>query len=561
MSFISIEKDINFSDNILNCQITKINKEKVSIFNAEIKFQKNRTIIITLYSNETIEKDNISKIEGKYFNYNFSSTISESIDGSFSMYRDNFVCEYILIVDLIEFSNNNTFFINSKEKHDINIFPSKNFSSYIEKEISRKNNINKKKLKEYLSNKNINQIDFSKDRDFILDKNINSLTTDNYIIDEYVVNIKILNKDKELAKLFNFTNIRYEDYDLKIKYIMELYTMIFDSPILIEKVLIDKNILFQSQSLNINLIDEVTNKDDFFRNNHFTISLYKYLDKFLDFRKSNSILNNLLKEYFLREIYNGKEFLNLNDISGLIDLFDSIYNILDGKKEKKSVKCKKCDAKNSFEKEYPLKYKIDYVIDKLEPELKKYRVDNDNNTSVFLSKFRHSIRHQLDNNLEIFNDISTKQKAYDFTHGILKLFIIKQILQIDIQDYNLNRILSDFRVYPLVKHTYSFFDKEVFIYNTQQKENFYNKTLSKNTTYFLTLKEYKEFESSNPEDFIYDEKKSLELKKVYIDKEDKLRNSLLHSGIIVIDDKIYKSDKYNRFNNTYEDFKSNLELI
>ncbi len=551
MNFFNIEKEIDFNDNVLNCTIDEVDNKKISIFNVELKFQKNRTIIFTIYSNESILRNKINNIKGTYFNYVFFATILESGNNDLSILSN----QYIYIVDLIEFNKNDNFFINSEIKSNINIIPSKNFSDYIDDEIKRKTYKDEKQLEELLKEKDINQINFSKDREFISSKNIKSLPINSYIINDYVIDIKILNKDEELANLFNFNDITYEEYNSKLKYIMELYSLIYNTPILIEKVFINKAVIYQSQSLDTKLINRISDKNSFFSNNHFTISLYKYLDVFLSFKNSDNIVDILLKEYFINEIFNGKNTVNLNDISGLIDLFDGVYYSLDGKIENQTKQCKKCHHTNNFTKEYTLKYKIEYVIDKLEPELKKYKIDN-NDTAEFLSKFRNSIRHQLNQYLEIFQDHSRKQKIYDFSYKILKLYIIKQILKIDSCDYNLYRVLSDFNIYPLVKHVYKYFDKSIIIYNTQIKENYMNKVLTDNTTYFLTLKQNDEFKNAKAEDFTYDDKQTKELKRIYIDKEDKLNNSILFNGIIVYNNQIIKSDKYHNFIGTYEDLNN-----
>jgi hypothetical protein len=552
MTFFNIEKDINFEDNELNCIISAINGIEINICNVELKFQKNRTIIFTIYSRESIFRDEIKNIKGTYFNYNFFATILENGNNDFSMLTN----KYVYIIDLIEFSKNDNFFINSKIKSNINIIPSKNFSDYIDDEIKRKNYRCEKQLEEFLKEKNINQIDFSKDREFISRKNIIELPIDSYIIDDYVVDIKILNKDGELAKLFNFKDITYEDYNSKLKYIMQLYSLVYGTPILIKKVFIDKAVLYQSQFFDAKLIDRISDKNFFYRNNHFTISLYKYLDVFLSFKNSDSLLDILLKKYFLSEVFSGNDTVSLNDIAGFIDLFDGIYYCLDGKKEKHTKECKKCGNSNNFDKEYSLKHKIEYVIDKLEPELKKYKIDNDNNTAEFLSKFRNSMRHQLEKNVEIFKNTSKKQKIYEFSHGVLKLYIIRHVLKIDSCDYNLYRMLSDFNIYPLVKHVYKYLDKEIVIYNTQIKENYMNKVLTDNTKYFLTLKENDEFKNTKAEDFIYDDTQTKELKTIYIDKEDKSSNAILFNGVIVYNNEIIKSDKYYNFIGSYEDFKN-----
>lgn len=548
MTFFNIEKDINFEDNELNCIISAINGIEINICNVELKFQKNRTIIFTIYSSESIFRDEIKNIKGTYFNYNFFATILENGNNDFSMLSN----QYVYIIDLIEFSKNDNFFINSKIKSKINMIPSKNFSDYIDDEIKRKNYTCEKQLEEFLKEKNINQIDFSKDREFISRKNIIELPMNSYIIDDYVVDIKILNKDGELANLFHFQDITYEEYNSKLKYIMQLYSLVYGTPILIEKVFIDKAVLYQSQSFDARLIDRISNKNFFYRNNHFTISLYKYLDVFLSFKNSDSLLDILLIEYFLSEVFSGNDIVSLNDISGFIDLFDGIFFKL--KVDLENINNSK-SQRDALDRQFNLKQKIDYILEKIEPQLKKYKIDDDNNTAELLSNFRHDIRHQLNKNVEIFKNSSKKQKIYEFSHGVLKLYIISHILKIDSCDYNLYRMLSDLNIYPLVKHVYKYLDKEIVIYNTQIKENYMNKVLTDNTTYFLTLKENNEFKNTKAEDFIYDDTQTEELDKIYIDKEDKLRNAILFNGVIVYNNEIIKSDKYHNFIGNYEDFQ------
>lgn len=536
MNILNIEKDIDFTDNILNCIINEINGQEINIYNVELKFQKNRTIIFTVYSNELIFRDEIKNIKGVYFNYKFFATILENGNNDLSMLSN----QYVYIIDLIEFNKNNKFFINSETKFNLNIKPTKNFSDYIDNEIQRRNYKYEKELKSFLKEKNINQINFSKDREFINSKNILSLPIDSYIIDDYVVDIKILNKDVELANLFNFKEITYEEYNSKIKYIMELYSLIYDTPILIEKVIIDKSVLYQSQYIKIDSIDRLDNKTSINKNNHFKINLNQYLNNFILFKNDKTVVSLLLKTYFLTDLYNDKNEYNLNDISGFIDLFDGIFLQL---KEVNNIEITQKIKFEDFEK------KIIYVLNNLEKELDNYIVENITFTK-YLKEFRHMVRHQ--HPYKSYN----LDKLYDFSKNALKLYIIKYVLKIDNSDYNLYRILSDFYIYPLVKHVYKYLDKEILIYNTQIKENYMNKVFTNNTTYFLTLKQNDEFKNANVEDFIYVDTQTEELKKIYIDRQNKLTNSLLFDGIIIFNNQIIKSDKYHNFIGTYEDFEN-----
>lgn len=536
MNILNIEKDIDFTDNILNCIINEINGQEINIYNVELKFQKNRTIIFTVYSDELIFRDEIKNIKGVYFNYKFFATILENGNNDLSMLSN----QYVYIIDLIEFSKNNNFFINSETKFNLNIKPTKNFSDYIDNEIQRRNYKYEKKLKSFLKEKNINQINFPKDREFINSKNIISLPIDSYIIDDYVVDIKILNKDEELANLFYFKDITYEEYNSKIKYIMELYSLIYDIPILIEKVIIDKSVLYQSQYIKIDSIDRLDNKTSINKNNHFKINLNQYLNNFILFKNDKTVVSLLLKTYFLTDLYNDKNEYNLNDISGFIDLFDGIFLQL---KEVNNIEITEKIKFGDFEK------KIIYVLNNLEKELDNYIVENITFTK-YLKEFRHMVRHQ--HPYKSYN----LDKLYDFSKNALKLYIIKYVLKIDNSDYNLDRILSDFYIYPLVKHVYKYLDKEILIYNTQIKENYMNKVFTNNTTYFLTLKQNDEFKNANVEDFIYDDTQTVELKKIYIDRQNKLTNSLLFDGIIIFNNQIIKSNEFHNFIGTYDDFEN-----
>ena len=68
-------------------------------------------------------------------------------------------------------------------------------------------------------------------------------------------------------------------------------------------------------------------------NIHFNPNLEKYLDNYLELKKQDDLLNMLLTLYLISEIFSGKSQYNLNDISGFIDLFDGVFNKLNGKKE------------------------------------------------------------------------------------------------------------------------------------------------------------------------------------------------------------------------------------
>lgn len=267
-----------------------------------------------------------------------------------------------------------------------------------------------------------------------------------------------------------------------------------------------------------------------------------------------STLNLLLKIYFIDELLRDKTSYNLNDISGFIDLFDGIFFELNGELEKKEYICPECNKKKK------IKYideKIDFIINELEPNLKefKYNIDREDKVSKILANFRNTIRHQKP--FEKFD----LNKIIEFSKGILKLYIVKHILNINKEDYNIIRILRDFKIYPLIEHKYQYLDNEITIYNTYTSETYLNKELTENNVYFSALKEYKEFENAKPEDFIYLENKSTKLKMIYIDDNDKIKRALLFFGIVVYNSKILqeKTPTY-PLTLSYNELIENLEL-
>lgn len=405
MSYLDINK-FSFNDKSLRgFSISCIDDYKINITDLEVVFQKNRAIVFNIIIEDIeiikyLKNESPNIIMGNYYHYSFISII-ESINNK-GMHPPFYT--YSIVIDLINFSKNKTFFINSDNKYELEIIPTENMTKYI------------KRIKQ-----------------------------DN---------------------LLKFKNTTFSDYNLKYRHLIDLNSFIYNTPILIEKVIIKhnntSNILFQSQNINEHLTNKFSEDYSILVNGHFTSQLDKYLDKFVELVKSKNTLYLLLNIYFISDIFNGKKDYHLNDISGFIDLFDGVFYQLEGKKEKITKYCKneKCIQEFSFDKEYSLRYKIDFILDKLDPELKKYKLDTDKSLSKTLSAFRNMIRHQLP-----FKEFDLN-KLYTFSKGVLRLYIIKYILNITNEDYDINRILSDFDIYPLVKHIYKYNNDEITIYNT-----------------------------------------------------------------------------------------------
>jgi len=476
MSYIDVNK-FSFNDEQLRgFVLSDIDELKINITDIKVVFQKNRAIVFNIVIDDVktikyLNKESVKIIKGAYYHYLFIATVESS--QNIGMHSPFFT--YNIIIDLIDFSKDETFFINSDEKYNLAITPTQNMIKYMDR--------------------------------------------------------------RKQDDLFKFENITFDDYNLKYRHLLELNSLIYNTPILIEKVIIKnettRSILFQSQNVNEYIINKLLENYPLLKNGHFTCNLDKYLDNFVEFKNSQNTLDLLLKVYFLSDIFNGKENYHLNDISGFIDLFDGVFYKLDGEKENVTRYCKSknCQQEYSFDKEYSLGHKINFILDKLEPELKKYKLDNDETQAKILSSFRNMIRHQLPFKQYDLN------KLYTFSMGVLKLYIIKYILKVDEEDYDLNRLLADFNIYPLIKHKYKYLNKEIIIYNTTL-DNYGNKILSENTTYYQTLISNPLFNKAKPIDFIYDDSFVKEIKKIYIDDSDNIRKALIFFGIITMDKSI-----------------------
>ncbi|MDX4061911.1 hypothetical protein Q6A90_05965 [Aliarcobacter skirrowii] len=493
MTYITNPHKFSFNDETLRgFVIEEINDEKIEINDIEVKFQINRAIVFDIVIDRNdIDKNELKTIKGRFYKYNFFATIYEveNIGSNYPFFR------YRLLVNSIEFSNKNIFFMQSEEKFDLEIIPTKNM------------------------------IDFQE---------------------------RIDKKD-----LFVFKNITCEDYNKEYRYLLELNSFIYKTPVLIEKLFFYQknisNIVFQSQNINKDILNQLSENLYILLNSHFNVNLEKYLDNYLELKKQDDLLNMLLNLYLISDLFSGKKQYNLNDISGFIDLFDGIFKKLGGAKEKINRKCKQCNSENSFEKEYPLKFKIDYILNFLEPELKKYEIDKGKVLTEILSTFRNMVRHQ--NPYKKFD----LEKLLKFSKGVLRLYVIKHILEMSSDDYDINQILSDFNIYPLVQHKYKYKEEEIIFYNTNINNE--NWELSEISLIFSILKTDENFKDSQVEDFIYDKAFTKELKKIYIDNKDEIKHALDFSNILIYKNQIIQNEKtIHQISLTYDELIKKLDL-
>jgi hypothetical protein len=479
MAYISNPNEISFNgESLRGFVIEEINDEKIEISDIEVKFQTNRAIVFDIVTDTNyIDKNELKTIKGRFYSYKFFATIFSATHKASNVGSSYLFFRYIIVIDLMEFSNKNIFFIQSEKKFDLKIIPTENMINF-QKRVNKKD-------------------------------------------------------------LFDFTNITYDEYDKKYKYLLDLYSFVYKTPVLIEKLFFYQkdisNIIFQSQELSEDILNELSENYNMLFNIHFNPNLEKYLDNYLELKKQDDLLNMLLNLYLISDLFSGKKQYNLNDISGFIDLFDGIFKKIDGKKEKLNRKCKQCNFENRFEKEYSLKFKIDYILYYLEPELIKYEIDKDKNLSETLSNFRNMIRHQ--NPYKKFD----LEKLIIFSEGVLRLYVIKHILKMSSDDYDIYKMLSYFNIYPLVQHKYKYKEEEIIFYNTNLNNE--NWKLSENSYIFSILKTDESLKDSQAEDFIYVENFTKELKKIYIDDKDEIGNALKLSDILIYKNKIIQNEK------------------
>ncbi len=497
MAYISNPNEISFNgESLRGFVIEEINDEKIEISDIEVKFQTNRAIVFDIVTDTNyIDKNELKTIKGRFYSYKFFATIFSATHKASNVGSSYLFFRYIIVIDLMEFSNKNIFFIQSEKKFDLKIIPTENMINF-QKRVNKKD-------------------------------------------------------------LFDFTNITYDEYDKKYKYLLDLYSFVYKTPVLIEKLFFYQkdisNIIFQSQELSEDILNELSENYNMLFNIHFNPNLEKYLDNYLELKKQDDLLNMLLTLYLISEIFSGKSQYNLNDISGFIDLFDGIFKKIDGKKEKLNRKCKQCNFENRFEKEYSLKFKIDYILYYLEPELIKYEIDKDKNLSETLSNFRNMIRHQ--NPYKKFD----LEKLIIFSEGVLRLYVIKHILEMSSDDYDIYKILSDFNIYPLVQHKYKYKNDEIIFYNTNINNE--NWELSEISLIFSILKTDENFKESQVGDFIYDKTFTKELKKIYIDNKDEIKHALDFSNILIYKNQIIQNEKtIHQISLTYDELIKKLGL-
>ena len=497
MAYISNPNEISFNgESLRGFVIEEINDEKIEISDIEVKFQTNRAIVFDIVTDTNyIDKNELKTIKGRFYSYKFFATIFSATHKASNVGSSYLFFRYIIVIDLIEFSRKNIFFIQSEKKFDLKIIPTENMINF-QKRVNKKD-------------------------------------------------------------LFDFTNITYDEYDKKYKYLLDLYSFVYKTPVLIEKLFFYQkdisNIIFQSQELSEDILNELSENYNMLFNIHFNPNLEKYLDNYLELKKQDDLLNMLLNLYLISDLFSGKKQYNLNDISGFIDLFDGIFKKIDGKKEKLNRKCKQCNFENRFEKEYSLKFKIDYILYYLEPELIKYEIDKDKNLSETLSNFRNMIRHQ--NPYKKFD----LEKLIIFSEGVLRLYVIKHILEMSSDDYDIYKILSDFNIYPLVQHKYKYKNDEIIFYNTNINNE--NWELSEISLIFSILKTDENFKESQVGDFIYDKTFTKELKKIYIDNKDEIKHALDFSNILIYKNQIIQNEKtIHQISLTYDELIKKLGL-
>ena len=288
MAYISNPNEISFNgESLRGFVIEEINDEKIEISDIEVKFQTNRAIVFDIVTDTNyIDKNELKTIKGRFYSYKFFATIFSATHKASNVGSSYLFFRYIIVIDLMEFSNKNIFFIQSEKKFDLKIIPTENMINF-QKRVNKKD-------------------------------------------------------------LLDFTNITYDEYDKKYKYLLDLYSFVYKTPVLIEKLFFYQkdisNIIFQSQELSEDILNELSENYNMLFNIHFNPNLEKYLDNYLELKKQDDLLNMLLNLYLISDLFSGKKQYNLNDISGFIDLFDGIYVDVKIKNEKLN------DSKNQREK-------------------------------------------------------------------------------------------------------------------------------------------------------------------------------------------------------------------
>lgn len=115
MAYISNVEKFSFNDETLRgFVIEKLDDEQFEISDIEVKFQKNRAIVFSVIIKEhknCFDKNSLKTIEGRFYKYRFFATVNktEYIGSNYPFKR------YRIIIDLIEFSKQNRFFLNHQK--------------------------------------------------------------------------------------------------------------------------------------------------------------------------------------------------------------------------------------------------------------------------------------------------------------------------------------------------------------------------------------------------------------------------------------------------------------
>ena len=185
MSYINIE-DFKFNNTKLRgFSIISIDNINCNITDIEVVLQKNRAIVLNIIINNTslikyLNTEAISIIRGKYYHYSFIATIDHIKNTGFHSPFFN----YNIVVDSIEFSKSNNFFLTSNKKWGIEIIPTENFLQYLERRKSR--------------------------------------------------------------NILKFNNVSLNSYNNRYRLLLDLYSIIHNTPILIEKIYLTNNTQYNS---------------------------------------------------------------------------------------------------------------------------------------------------------------------------------------------------------------------------------------------------------------------------------------------------------------------------
>lgn len=486
MSIYKEPNDFIFDNSeIRGFEIKSFLGENCHIVNIVVKFKSTRTIVFEIITDDRnvisklANKEINGKISGIYYDYKFLATIKKHRKIA-NNYKYN---KYEIAVDLIEFGTKDVFFINSKDKFNIEIIPTNSLVEYSN---------DKKKLK--------------------------------------------------------FEDITFEELKKKYIYIAELYSAIYKQHVMIEKIYcsneINKNIIFRTQYIDDKLSNNLEgNIFMTIKNNHFSKDMHKYIDKYIDFKETETYLNLLLHNYLIYDLFDGKEIYTLNDISGFIDLFDGIF--IDIKIKNKEVENTN-NERNRLSRCFSLKEKIKYVLKQLELNLPKVHLHNNKEAFSILADFRNNIRHQK--KYEHYN----LDEIFIFSEGVLRLYFIKYILAINSNDYDIENVLAGFNIYNIIEYKFTYKDKEILLYSTSsyiQKI----KGLSSSCPVFKILKKEPYYLDITEKDLVYDESHTKKIKTIFLDENNEILYCIWNSGLFIMDKKILNIEDISF---SYKDFET-----